>query len=143
MAPGGVVSLRSRFFPARKKPRGAVDLIRKDHFGGAFFVAVVATQTGTNDPATEKGAEPGVLSGQPKWPRPVCERSTVPLIIVRDREAMQRYGVRPTTWAKLCREPNFPRPIYITSKIRGRLEHELDADIQRRADARDGKESTT
>ncbi len=51
---------------------------------------------------------------------------------------MRRLGLRHTAFDEIRKRPDFPRPIYITPRVPGFLEHELNAFLDRLIAERDG-----
>lgn len=60
-------------------------------------------------------------------------------VVLRVRHTAERCGCSvATVWRKAKTDPDFPKPVRVTERVTGWLEHEIDAYLDARAAARGG-----
>lgn len=61
-------------------------------------------------------------------------------VVLRVRQTAERCGCSVATiWRKAKNDPQFPKPVRVSERVTGWLEHEINAYLNGRADARGGK----
>jgi predicted DNA-binding transcriptional regulator AlpA len=53
---------------------------------------------------------------------------------------MRRLGLKHSAFDEIRKRPDFPKPIFVTARSPGWLEHELNAFLEQLVAKRDGKE---